>query len=68
MGPGKPAPLFFGLSARAFACYVMDKLGEDCNDYLARHAESAKGEAWKAYPVGEERERINKAFDALFEH
>lgn len=55
------------MSARAFACYVMDKLGEDRDDYLAGHAESAKGKDWQAYPVGEERERINEAFDALFE-
>lgn len=58
--------------ARAFACYVMDKLSPDKCDYLCGHAEmktlakDAKTVLY-AYPRGEERERINEAFDKLIE-
>lgn len=71
-GPGywaNDAELF----ARAFDCYVSDKLAEEgcVNDYLTSHANSfvyGRGEhAIRAYPVGEERKAINKAFDGLIE-
>lgn len=48
--------------ARAFACYVKDKLDGRKSDYLVGHAECAVG----AYPVGAEREYINSMFDAMF--
>lgn len=58
------------LFARAFACYVMDKLKPDVSDYLCKHAESAgideNGKAIPTYPYGEEREAINAKFDELF--
>ena len=60
--------------ARAFACYVLDKI-EGRSDYLCGHAECAAspfvdpktGDAGiiKAFPEGEEREAINKCFDSL---
>ena len=61
------------MTARAFACYVMDKLPHR-SDYLAGHAECALAfvqgkdggqEILKAYPTGEERKTINKVFDEL---
>lgn len=60
--------------ARAFACYVEDKLAEQGirNDYLCGHADSAllvdltTEEIIKAYPEGEERKTLNKRFDAIF--
>jgi len=61
------------LTARAFATYVMDKLGRN-SDYLNGHAESAVSivfdkdgemQILKAYPQGEERAAINKAFDEV---
>lgn len=56
------------LFARAFACYVMDKLPYK-SDYLCGHANSARsslnGETIRAYPVGAEREAINKCFDKM---
>ena len=61
------------MTARAFACYVKDKLGYQ-SDYLVGHAESCVGletdkngvvEVIKAYPQGEERKAINAAFDNL---
>lgn len=63
--------------ARAFACYVTDKLkGQGrTSDYLSGHSELAvdvsldadgKMEVTKAIPEGKEREAINKAFDAFF--
>lgn len=51
--------------ARAFACYVKDKLNGK-SDYLVGHAECAVSNGVAAYPVGEERENINKRFDAFF--
>jgi hypothetical protein len=61
------------MSARAFACYVLDRL--PCrSDYLAGHAESAVNiaagkdgnpEIVFAYPKGEERAAINAAFDEI---
>ncbi len=61
------------MTARAFACYVMDRLPYQ-SDYLVGHAESCIGlytnkdgstEIVKAYPQGEERKAINAAFDDL---
>ena len=56
------------LAARAFACYVKDKLATQgyMNDYLCGHAEDKSDDGTLTYPVGEERRAINKAFDALF--
>ena len=61
------------MTARAFACYVKDRLPYQ-SDYLVGHAESCVGlytnkdgstEVVKAYPQGEERKAINAAFDKL---
>lgn len=61
------------MTARAFACYVKDRLPYQ-SDYLVGHAESCVGlytnkdgstEVVKAYPQGEERKAINAAFDDL---
>ena len=61
------------MTARAFACYVMDKLPGD-SDYLVGHAESAttfvagrdgEPEILKAFPEGEERKAINAGFDEI---
>ena len=61
------------LTARAFATYIQDRLNHH-SDYLIGHAEcaidfdiDASGELaiLKAYPEGEERLRINQAFDSL---
>jgi len=57
--------------ARAFACYVKDKLYAlgIRDDYLCGHAESCAvlndGRVIKAYPEGEERKRINEAIDQM---
>lgn len=63
------------MAARAFACYVQDKLQEQGirNDYLTGHADLAlsvkeNGEIFRAYPEGSEREAINKAFDKCIEY
>ena len=64
------------MAARAFACYVDDKLKDlgMRNDYLTGHSELAIApvpkkdggiEIIKAFPVGEERKAINKAFDEM---
>lgn len=55
--------------ARAFACYVKDKLAENgrSNDYLCGQAEQEGEKGSLTYPVGLERKEINKAFDVLFE-
>lgn len=61
--------------ARAFACYVHDKL-ENRSDYLCGHAETSIGvvtnekgetELIKAYPEGEERKNINEKIDKIIE-
>lgn len=61
------------MTARAFACYVLDKLPYT-SDYLVGHAESAVApvvrkdgsvETLKAYPEGEERRAINAVFDEI---
>lgn len=59
--------------ARAFACYVHDKLPWR-SDYLCGHSEMAgvwdfsKGESEliRTFPEGKERERINQCFDDVF--
>jgi hypothetical protein len=55
------------MSARAFQSYVEDRLAGQGrrNDYLSAFADNKYHQA-KAYPEGEERERINAAFDAVF--
>ena len=61
------------MTARAFACYIKDRLPYQ-SDYLVGHAESCVGlytnkdgstEVVRAYPQGEERKAINTAFDNL---
>ncbi len=60
--------------ARAFACYVKDKLAPGRNDYLCGHAHACANiitgtegskKVIKVYPEGKERARINEAIDAL---
>ena len=62
------------MTARAFACYVMDKLRPERSDYLCGHAECAVTfvtdkdgniDILKAYPQGEERKVINAVFDEI---
>lgn len=59
------------LFARAFDCYIADKLKEQGirSDYLTSHADSFSftrdGETYYAFPRGEERKAINAAFDDL---
>ncbi len=60
------------LFARAFACYVQDRLS-GVNDYLCGHAEANfglddDGNEIFAYPRGKEREYINEKFDLLFKN
>ncbi|MDE6993895.1 MAG: hypothetical protein K2P41_05660 [Lachnospiraceae bacterium] len=61
------------MTARAFACYIKDKL-PGLSDYLVGHAESAvtlvegkdkELEVLKAFPEGEERKAINAVFDEI---
>lgn len=61
------------MTARAFACYIKDKLF-GTSDYLVGHAESAvtlvegkdkELEVLKAFPEGEERKAINAVFDEI---
>lgn len=61
------------MTARAFACYIKDKLPYP-SDYLAGHADCAltmaankdgSMEILKAYPEGEERRAINAVFDEI---
>lgn len=61
--------------ARAFSCYVKDKLEEKgiVNDYLCAHSDCystklSDGITIYAYPVGEERKIINAKFDELIEY
>lgn len=58
--------------ARAFACYVEDQARalDITDDYLCGHADTCVAydddmNIIPAYPQGEERKRINKAFDEL---
>lgn len=61
--------------ARAFHAYVEDKLADQNreNGYLASygdnkyHFDRMTGMQWKPFPEGEERKRINAAFDKLVE-
>ena len=59
--------------ARAFDCYIVDKLKAMGvrSDYLTSKAESFKTEYSKgmvyAYPIGDEREQLNKLFNELIE-
>lgn len=54
--------------ARAFACYVKDRLRGQ-NDYLVGHADTSKctfeDKMVYAYPVGEDRQRINGKMDQM---
>lgn len=52
--------------ARAFACYVKDKLDGRRSDYLVGHAECAVSGVMVAYPRKDEREFINQCFDEFF--
>ena len=61
------------MTARAFACYIKDKLPY-ASDYLVGHADSAvtlitdgngKMDVLKAFPEGEERKAINAVFDEV---
>lgn len=52
--------------ARAFVCYVKDKLNGKKSDYLIGHAECATDGITVAYPTGKEREIINHNFDEFF--
>ena len=61
------------MTARAFACYIKDKLPYP-SDYLAGHADcaatfvagkSGEMEILKAFPQGEERKAINAVFDEI---
>jgi Large polyvalent protein-associated domain 1 len=61
------------MSARAFQSWVEDRLADQGrkNDYLSSYADNRyhvdplTGMQWKPYPEGEERTRINEAFDRL---
>lgn len=56
------------LFARAFACYVKDKLSGR-NDYLVGHADVGKaehqGKTIYVYPVGEERKQFDQKMDEM---
>ena len=61
------------MTARAFACYIKDKLPYQ-SDYLTGHADCAvafvsgsdgKPDVLKAFPEGEERKAINAVFDEI---
>lgn len=62
------------LSARAFQAYLEDRLADADrrNDYLSAmadnkyHVDPLFGIEWKPFPEGEERKRINAAFDKFF--
>lgn len=64
----------FEMAARAFQAYLEDRLAEQGrkNDYLSCLADNKHhhfpelGMPFKPYPEGEERVRINAAFDQLF--
>ncbi|WP_321935188.1 LPD1 domain-containing protein [Paraburkholderia sp. J8-2] len=73
---GKGKPYFteiYEMAARAFQSWIEDRLAEQGrrNDYLSVFADNAfyvdplTGTNWKPYPEGEERKRINAAFDQL---
>ena len=59
--------------ARSFDCYIHDKLKEAGiqDDYLSAYSEAYwnsddKGNKFYAFPIGEERENLNRLFDNLF--
>jgi len=62
------------MAARAFQSYIEDKLAENDrkNDYLSvyadnkYHYDAVLGIQWNPYPEGDERTRINAAFDKFF--
>ena len=63
------------MTARAFACYIKDKLPY-VSDYLVGHADCAltmvtnkdgSMEVLKAFPEGEERKAINAVFDEIMQ-
>lgn len=62
------------MAARAFQAWIEDSLGAQGrqNDYLSAYADNKHhvcpltGFPWKPFPEGEERKRINAAFDNLF--
>lgn len=58
------------LFARAFACYVKDKLSGR-NDYLVGHADVGKaehqGKTIYVYPVGEERKQFDQKMDEMIQ-
>lgn len=62
------------MAARAFQSWCEDRLADQGrrNDYLSvyadnkYHVDPLTGFAWKPYPEGSERARINAAFDHLF--
>lgn len=58
------------LFARAFACYVKDKLSGR-NDYLVGHADIGKaehqGKTIYVYPVGEERKQFDQKMDNMIQ-
>lgn len=58
------------LFARAFACYVKDKLSGR-NDYLVGHADIGKaehqGKTIYVYPVGKERKRFDQKMDEMIQ-
>ncbi|VVE18117.1 LPD1 domain-containing protein [Pandoraea cepalis] len=73
---GKGKPYFteiYEMAARAFQAWIEDRLAEQGrrNDYLSVfadnkfHIDALTGIEWKPYPEGEERQRINAAFDGL---
>lgn len=62
--------------ARAFQCYLKDKISPEKNDYLCGHADCYKQTVMDkehnqkviaAYPKGEERQKLNEQFDILIE-
>lgn len=63
------------MAARAFQSWCEDRLAEQgrLNDYLSVYADNKyhfdpiTGIQWRPYPEGEERKRINAAFDKFFE-
>ena len=56
------------MAARAFSAYVDDKLREKDrhNDYLAYKTSNRYYRGGEPYPSGDERKKINEAFDNLF--
>jgi hypothetical protein len=55
------------MAARAFQSWVEDRLAEQGrrSDYLSSYADNKHYEFERPYPAGEERARINEAFDRL---